>query len=154
MAYKTDMAYMAFMTYMTDMTQSLFFFLFQQISADFSVPRFSRGKRRKIINKRNAIHQFSVPFPKQNDGLKKTILGIVWENTALGLGTKLPISFVPGWTRCSSALCLFFIDLMLPFREKTRKISLKTRDFFKEISKSERNPMYLNQKMNDLAQNV
>ena len=69
-------------------------------------------------------------------------------------GTEFAVTFVPGSVRCSSVLCLFFIDLMLPFREKTRKISLKTRDFFKEISKSERNPMYLNQKMNDLAQNV
>ena len=31
----------------------------------------------------------------------------MWETTALGPGTKLPISFVPGSTRCSSALCLF-----------------------------------------------
>ena len=38
-------------------------------------------------------------------------MGIVWKN--MTASTEFPLTFVPGSTRCSSALCLFFILYVL-----------------------------------------
>ena len=52
-------------------------------------------------------------------------MGIVWENTALSPGTKLPHIFVTGSARCSSALCLFLISLYVSHSKITIRAQIQ-----------------------------